>query len=159
MEDIQPILDEVTFELKSRFGKNLISVVLFGGYGRKIAKEGSDVDLMIIANKLPSNPLKRDDLVSKIRLEMLMKYKMSIDFLLFTPKDVTENFNSYSPIFSTLTLGSKIVYDKDNFFKKNYFEFMKKLGERNIQYAERGTIWNLSQIARNIVSLQLHSTR
>ncbi len=159
LKNIEPILNDITIKLKKKFKEDLISIILSGSYGRQKATEDSDIDLMVIANNLPSNPINRDDMVSDIRLDTLIRFRISVDFLLFTPRDVEDNLGHYSPVFSTLILGLDLIYDKDDFFKKKYINLLKKLEKTNIKYGESGRIWNIGQIAKDIVSSQLLFTK
>ncbi|CAN5627679.1 nucleotidyltransferase domain-containing protein [soil metagenome] len=48
LEDIAPVLDELADGLKTLYGKRFVGLMLFGSYARGEAKEGSDVDLLLL---------------------------------------------------------------------------------------------------------------
>ncbi len=59
------IFKEVVDNCKERFGRNLVSIVLFGSRAKGIAKEHSDYDFFVIVTNLPESK-ERD----KISLEL-----------------------------------------------------------------------------------------
>ena len=63
---IEKILNEFVEKCKKKFGKNLVSIVLFGSYARGKARETSDIDVLVIAKKLPSNVWERDKIIEEI---------------------------------------------------------------------------------------------
>ncbi len=65
---------------KKVFGKNLKAIVIFGSHASGMARKYSDYDLLIIAENLPSDWRKRDNLV--LRLD---QHGIS-DILLYTEK-------------------------------------------------------------------------
>ena len=128
------------------FGNSLISVVLFGSYARKNYNENSDLDLMVIVDE-------KDKDLSKLRKSYLLKFGRRLDLHVFSKKDVIQNFRDFSPLFSTLLLGKKIIFDKDMFFERLFNEFVKIMVNINIKYCEGKKIWELKKIARNLEAL------
>ena len=57
------IVEELTRKLaealQTRFGKRLVSVILYGSYARGQSGPDSDVDLLIVAEGLPASSLER----------------------------------------------------------------------------------------------------
>ena len=134
------ILKDFVDECKKKFGKELVSIVLFGSMGRKIADTRSDIDIIIVINRDSKNQMLKD-----IRIEFLLKYEVKLDILLLTKKDVIDNFKAFSPLFSTFALGLDILYDQ-GFFEKQLKEFGKKLEKTKIKYYEGGKVWDLQKI-------------
>ena len=64
--------------------------------------------------------------------------------------DVIKNFENLSPLFSSLLLGRKILFDKNMFFGNLFKEFVKKMVNFNIKYCEGGKIWELRKIAKDL---------
>jgi predicted nucleotidyltransferase len=134
------ILKDFVDECKKKFGKELVSIVLFGSMGRGIADTRSDIDLIIVVDGNGKNQILKD-----IRIEFLLKYEVKLDILLLTKKDVIDNFKAFSPLFSTFALGVDILYDR-GFFEKQLKKFGKKLEKTRIRYCEGGKIWDLQKI-------------
>ena len=77
---------------KKVFGNNLKAIVLFGSRVGGKARKYSDYDLLIIAEKLPSDWRQRDNLVME-----LDKHGIS-DILLYTEKEMEDAINSVNPM-------------------------------------------------------------
>ena len=77
---------------KKLFGNNLKSIVLFGSRARGMARKYSDYDLLVIAENLPLDWRKRDNIVLE-----LDRHGIS-DILLYTEKEMEDAINSVNPI-------------------------------------------------------------
>jgi len=73
---------------KKLIGNNLKAIVLFGSRAGGMARKYNDYDLLIIAEKLPSDWRKRDNLVLE-----LDQYGIS-DILLYNEKEIEDAINS-----------------------------------------------------------------
>jgi len=144
------IINKFTEKCKERFGEDLVSVVLFGSYARGTAKEYSDIDLLVVARKLPKDSSQRWQLLKDIRMEILLNHSKSIETLLLTPDELRENFWMTSPLFSTLVIGSKILYDT-GFFQPEFQRFVNQIKDEDITYyGERR--WEISKLARSFAT-------
>jgi hypothetical protein len=128
------------------FGNKLVSVVLFGSYARKNYSKNSDLDIIVVAENEKN--------LANLRKEFLLKFDKSLDIQVFTKEDVISNFEYFSPMFSTLILGMRILFDREMFFYSAFKNFIKKIIKENIRYCEAGKIWNLSKTAKNLEILQ-----
>lgn len=140
-------LKRVVIELMNIFKENLKSIVLFGSYARKNYDENSDIDLIVVVDKYKEYNL------AKLRKSYLINYGRRLDIHIFSKKDVIKNFEHFSPLFVTLLLGKKIIFDKEMFFKKSFENFVKKMANKDIKYCEGGKIWRMQKIARNLKAL------
>jgi predicted nucleotidyltransferase len=77
---------------KKLFGNNLKAIVLFGSRASGMARKYSDYDLLVIAENLPSDWRKRDNIVLE-----LDRHGIS-DILLYTEKEMEDAINSVNPI-------------------------------------------------------------
>lgn len=139
--------DETKFlldKLLGLFGDNLISIILFGSRARKNYHEDSDLDLLVILKKDTNNS------IAKLRKDFLLKYRKRLDLHIFTEKETIENFADYSPLFVTLLLGKKILFDRRMFFEEQFEKFIKKIAEINVKYCEGDKIWEMKKIAKNL---------
>lgn len=60
------LLDAFVSRGKKSFGSSLVSVVLFGSFASGTAKEFSDVDLLVIAEDLPKDWRKGDEIALEL---------------------------------------------------------------------------------------------
>jgi predicted nucleotidyltransferase len=77
---------------KELFGNNLKAIVLFGSRASGMARKYSDYDLLVIAENLPSDWRKRDNIILE-----LDRHGIS-DILLYTEKEMEDAINSVNPI-------------------------------------------------------------
>ncbi|MFA4955622.1 MAG: nucleotidyltransferase domain-containing protein [Candidatus Methanoperedens sp.] len=116
---------------KNVFGNNLKAIVLFGSRASGIARKYSDYDLLIIAEKLPSDWRKRDNLVLE-----LDQHGIS-DILLYTEKEMEDAINSVNPIMMNIfDHPIKVLHGK------SYIDRLSHLYSKNIS-------GNILKIGRN----------
>jgi predicted nucleotidyltransferase len=139
-------IDEFVEACKKKFGKNLVSIVLFGSYARGIARETSDIDLLVVVKKLPHSLKKRIRIEGRvfesIENRIFEKYGKSLQIIVLDKADVKNNLKSFSPLFITFALGFKIIYD-ENFFIPSFKEFLLELRKRNFKYFEGSREWDI----------------
>ena len=126
------------------FSDSLISMVLFGSYARKNYSKNSDLDLIVV---LENN---KNYNFSKLRRDFLLEFEKKLDLHIFSKAEVIQNFNDFSPIFVTLLLGKRILFDKDMFFKKQFENFIRQMLKIEIKYCEGDKIWEMKKIAINL---------
>lgn len=74
---LQIILDEVKVALKKLYKDNLVEIILYGSYARNDFNENSDIDLLVVLNKLDSAGKEIDKIVDAI-YEINLKYNSLI---------------------------------------------------------------------------------
>ncbi len=136
------VINEFIEKLKKKFGKRLVSVVLFGSVARGTATKYSDIDLLVVVNRLPEYK-KRANLIFKITHELMLKNRIKISPILLTPKEVNYSFKSYFPLFSGIALGYNVIYDKQDYTIK-FKDFENNL--RAHGNYEHG-VWSIPKIA------------
>lgn len=77
---------------KKLFGNNLKAIVLFGSRASGMARKYSDYDLLVIAENLPSDWRKRDNMVLELDRQGIS------DILLYTEKEMEDAIKSVNPI-------------------------------------------------------------
>lgn len=112
---------------KDYLSKHLVSVVLFGSHARGDAKETSDYDLFIIAEKIPAKPLQR---MIFIRKPLKGQFEEKLSIIAKTPKEVLETF---PPLFLDVGLDGIILFDRDNFFKNLQARIKEIIREAGLQ--------------------------
>lgn len=106
-----PILKKIVACYKNYLSDNLISIVLFGSRARGNAKKTSDLDLFIIAKKLPLRPFRR---VLYIRNPLMGQFEEKICIIAKTSEEVLKDF---PPLFLDIGIDGIILYDRNDFFK------------------------------------------
>ncbi len=132
-------------EIKNFYKDQLVSVVLFGSVARETQRFDSDIDILIVAENLPKGRGKRireflqieEKLEEHLRnLEKSGIYTY-ISPILKTPEEVKAG----SLLFLDLVEDSKILYDRDNFFKNKLEELRDKLKKWGAKRIWLGNAW------------------
>ena len=120
--------------LKITLEENLVSVLLFGSVARGEAGEGSDIDIVVVAKNFEPfgsrfeffNEIERDLRTSK-EYRNLKEKKLGT---LISPIPLTpEEIKRTPPILLDLVTDGVILYDTDNFMKKQIEYLRNKLEE------------------------------
>jgi len=126
-------------------GENLVSVVLFGSVARGEAHDKSDIDLFIVAEKLPRGAFKRRELLEPIRahldskLEELWRQGIYADFVeIIRTKEEAGRFH---PFYLDMTEEAILLYDRDGFFADILERVRKKLQELGAKRKRMGKAW------------------
>lgn len=127
----------------------MFSVVLFGSVARSEAHCHSDIDLLIICDRLPEGHFKRTDLIIPVE-EVLEKKLVSL-----RNKGIFTNFNYLvktkdeariaRPLYFDLIEDCIYLYDKDDFFRKIMQGFRKRLKRLGSKRVKVGSVryWEL----------------
>ncbi|MDZ7625259.1 MAG: nucleotidyltransferase domain-containing protein [Ignavibacteriaceae bacterium] len=86
MIQLQNILLEVKDALKKLYEDNLVEIILYGSYARNDFNENSDIDLLVVLNKLDSAGKEIDKIVDEI-YDINLKYNTFISIVPITNKD------------------------------------------------------------------------
>lgn len=137
-------LNEFLGKCKEKFGKDLVSVVLFGSVAKGTAKEYSDIDLLIVAKELPPFE-ERIPLISDLCYEMLIKYKVSISPILMTPEEFDKNISAGFPLFLGVIMGYKPIFDKNRFSANLLTKFSNALKKEGARFKDG--VWFIPKMA------------
>jgi predicted nucleotidyltransferase len=88
---ITPLLKKFKREIKLINGDNLKQIILFGSYARSEAMEGSDVDVILIFKKEPSEKIKEK--IREISNSLSLQYDVVISEFLVTQSEF-ERYNT-----------------------------------------------------------------
>jgi predicted nucleotidyltransferase len=124
------LLNGVVSKLREGLGGDLVVVVLFGSRARGEAREGSDWDVLVIANGLPGRTLER-----AIRLKRMFppEYRGEVSLLAKTPEEFMSNLPD---LYLDIALDGVVLYDVDGYVAKR-LRFLKALIQRKGLQRER----------------------
>ena len=77
----QGAIEEYTRALRARYPDHIAKVVLFGSQARGDAREGSDVDVLVIVDN-PERRLKNE--ITDLAFDMMMKHAVDIEPAIFS---------------------------------------------------------------------------
>ena len=108
---IQKDCECIVTTLKEKLGDDLIAAALFGSYARGDYREGSDIDILLIARNLPENHLERMIFLN----EAVIECKRLPGFVPNTPEEFDSGFPSF---YLDLGLDAIILYDTNGFLEQ-----------------------------------------
>ncbi|WP_297496979.1 nucleotidyltransferase domain-containing protein [Thermococcus sp.] len=83
-DELLEILREVKEKLKEVLGDNLVEVILFGSYARGKARNGSDVDVLVVVRRWPS--IEELDRIGDLSAKLTLKYGVLFSLLPYVKK-------------------------------------------------------------------------
>jgi len=150
------LANEYVNEIKRVLRKRLISVCLFGSVARGDFTQESDIDLLIVAKKVPKDVGRRHSLLTEARIRILssdtvqslrkMGYHPTFSEVILTPYEVKR----HPPILLDIVEDGIILYDVNNFLSSIICEVrsrLEKLGSKRVKL-ERGWYWLLKPNAK-----------
>lgn len=130
-EKFNEIIKLIFKKSKKYYKDNLVSFIVYGSCGRGKPTNESDIDLLIILEKAPNGRLKRnlefyENVEKELENEIKKLKNYGIDTYISPLIKTKDEVLLGSPLFYEMTLGVKVLYDKEDFFKK----FLKNLKEK-----------------------------
>jgi predicted nucleotidyltransferase len=86
-------------------------LILFGSHSTETAREGSDIDLLIVADRPTGETRSRRREIARIR-RGLPPLGIPIDLLLFTPDEVEKWRNTTNHVVSDALREGKVLYER-----------------------------------------------
>lgn len=119
------------------YGEKLISFVVVGSVARERYRPDSDIDFLIVAEKLRHGRLKRvfeftENVEKSLDGHLKSLWKQGVHVALSPIFKTVEEVKTGSPLFLDMTLDVKILYDKGNYFE-NYLQQLKKSSSSLVQ--------------------------
>jgi len=144
-EKFKELQDKLLEETKCFYGDQLVSFVIFGSVARETFRFNSDIDLLIISRNLPKGRMKRVTQFSTVEdrikpfLELLKKEGINtyISAIFKTPQEVERG----SLLFLDMVEDARILFDKNEFFKKWLEKFRSRLKELGAKRVWKGNMW------------------
>jgi hypothetical protein len=130
---------------ENRYGHRLVSVVVYGSVGRGTPRADSDVDLLVVATRLPRGRVARADefrLVTALLGPALDRAKTEgvdtrLSPILKTPDEVLLG----SALFLDMTEDARILCDRDDFFGSFLDDFRERLARLGAKRIWKGDAW------------------
>lgn len=126
------MIEKITKDIKAFFGKNLVSVVLFGSYAARRQIEISDIDIFVVADNLPTTRKERLLLVLSITRKYLSQGK-TVSIILRSREEIINGFEYYNPLLLSISENYKLLYDPKKFFLTLMKDIKNKIARKEIQ--------------------------
>lgn len=148
-EPYRTLAQKLVESLCRRLGERLVSVAVFGSAARGEAGKESDLDVMVVCEKLPMNRLDRTELFIECEkdLDELLDtlygqgYGISISPIILTPEEASQ----IPSILLDMTEDAIILYDRDSFLTNLLNSLkanLKKMGAERV-WIGRKWYWRL----------------
>ena len=108
------MIQSITKNVKTVFGPNLVSVVLFGSYASGKQKNISDIDILVVADNLPASRKDRLPLVFSVTRKYLSLGK-TVSIVLHTRDELLNGYEFYNPLLLSISENYKLLYDDKDF--------------------------------------------
>jgi predicted nucleotidyltransferase len=126
------MIQKITKDIKLFFGSNLVSIVLFGSYASAKQTSTSDIDVLVIADNLPSSKKERLSLILSITKKYLSLGK-SVSIVLHSREEILNGFEFYNPLLLSISENYKLLYDNMNFFLNLMRVINNKIAKKEIR--------------------------
>lgn len=126
------MIDRITKDIKALFGKNLVSIVLFGSYATGKQRNISDIDILVVADNLPSTRKERLPLILLISRKYLPQGK-TVSIILRSRDEIKNGFEYYNPLLLRISENYKLIYDPERFFLTLMKDIKNRIARKEIQ--------------------------
>jgi predicted nucleotidyltransferase len=139
------IVEHLVDVCKVVYGPRLVSLCVFGSLGRRTPRPDSDIDLLVIAEGLPSGRIRRVAEFGAAELQLQGELESAralglnpfISALFKTPDEALRG----SPLFLDMIEDGRILVDRDGFFGELLASFRRRLERLGARRVWRGPEW------------------
>jgi len=146
LEAFDEFLKLLLTAVKNHYGDALVSLVVFGSVGRGTPRPDSDIDLLLVADRLPRGRMKRINDFASVEeflaghLHRLSRtgINTSLSPIIKTVEEVLQG----SPLFWDMVDDARILYDRDGFFARYLASLRQRLEDLGACRIRRGNAWH-----------------
>jgi predicted nucleotidyltransferase len=141
----EKLLAEIPRACRSVYGDRLTSIVVFGSVGRGTPRPDSDIDLLIVADDLPSGRIRRVREFEEVRCLLATALATAratglstrLAPIFKTPVEAQRG----SPLFFDMTEDARLLYDRDGFFQGCLDDLRTRLAGLGARRVWKGDAW------------------
>lgn len=126
------MIQSITKDIKTVFGPNLVSVVLFGSYASGRQKNTSDIDILVVADNLSASRKDRLSLVFSVTRKYLSLGR-TVSIVLHTRDELLNGYEFYNPLLLSISENYKLLYDHKDFFRNLIKSIKSKIARKEIR--------------------------
>jgi len=139
------VVETLAGEVAGYYGDRLISLAIFGSVARGTYRHDSDIDLLLVVDRLPRGRMKRIAEFMRIeeRLGKILKdaRKQGLFIELSPIIKGPDEVEAGSPLFLDMIEDIKVLYDKDCFLMNRLKRLKARLDKLGARRLWRGNAW------------------
>lgn len=116
----------------------MVGAIIFGSRIKGTATTSSDIDLMIVGEKINVKPHRRCEEIAHIKKALP---GLPLDILLLTPQEVESNFRNHNPLFLDIAEEGVILIDDHRRLENLMEETREYIKQRGIRKTDQGWIF------------------
>jgi predicted nucleotidyltransferase len=144
-EKIRELENTLLIAIRSFYGARLISVVIFGSVARETFHFDSDIDILLIVERLPEGRMKRirefEIVEKKIEPFLESLRKKGIHTILSAILKSPDEAKRGSPLFLDMVEDAKILFDQGGFFSTILEQLRSRLKTLGAKRVWKGNAW------------------
>jgi predicted nucleotidyltransferase len=126
------MIDRIAKDIKTLFGKDLVSIVLFGSHATGRQKDASDIDMLVVADNLSLSRKERLSIIFSITRKYLLKGK-TVSMILRSRDEIKNGFEYYNPLLLSISENYRLLHDREKFFSSLMKGIKNKIAQKEIQ--------------------------
>lgn len=148
MRELIDISKNIKGKIKDLEKIDVISMAVFGSSARNGEYAGSDIDLLIVADGISDNLIRR--IPDIVRIKRTLNLSLPLDILLVSKEECLSNFRNHNPLYLDIAVDGKVIYDT-GFLEALIRETKEYISSKNIHH-ENG-LWSFPVEDRTITYL------
>lgn len=144
-ERYEDLLKRLLAELRGHYGPRLVSVAVFGSVGRGAPREGSDIDILIVARDLPRGRTARVEAFLPVEDRLapwLRRGRPAAGEILLSPVFKTpEELEAGTPLLLDMVEDARILFDDEGVLAQRLERLRARLRELGARRVWRGATW------------------
>lgn len=121
----------------------IYSVVLFGSRAKGTSAPYSDVDILLVVEKLPDSEFGRRRLAVEAAKPIFSEKRIGISAVLMTKAEVLDGLESFNPLILEMAKDGVIIRDDAGFFQDVKEKVSRMLSEHKVRFNPLLGMWSV----------------
>jgi predicted nucleotidyltransferase len=139
------LLETVLAASREVYGDRLVTLAVFGSVGRGAPRHDSDIDLLLVADRLPDGRIPRvrefDEVERRIGPALAAARSRGIATRLAPLFKTPDEVRRGSPLFLDMIDDARLLFDREGFFRAELARLSERLSSLGARRVFRGSSW------------------